>query len=91
MSQSPATFRLGLDLGSTAAKAVLIDASGYILECRADTSGIPPQEAAARLSREILDRHGLACAAKVDIGYGRALAERAGCKGKEITWHAPGC
>ncbi len=86
-------FRLGLDLGSTAAKAVLIDAGGDIVDMRLDESGRPPAEAAADLAREILAAASPGDAGRVATaatGYGRSLAERAGRKITEITCHALG-
>ena len=85
-----AEFRLGLDLGSTAAKAVLVDASGTIIGKRLDDSGRPPADAAADLVRSLLDDHGISEARTVATGYGRALAESAGRKVTEITCHARG-
>ncbi len=89
---SPA-FRLGLDLGSTAAKAVLVDAAGGIVDTRLDESGRLPAEAAADLAREILAANPAVVperVATVATGYGRALADRAGRKITEITCHAMG-
>ena len=89
-SGGPGRWRLGLDLGSTAAKAVLLNPDGGIAGTRLDVSGLPPAEAAEKLSRELLDEHGLREAATVATGYGRALAAKAGRKVTEITCHARG-
>ena len=83
-------WRLGLDLGSTAAKAVLIDASGTIRGMRLDVSGKPPADAAGELARALLAEQELEAAATVATGYGRALAGGAGRKVTEITCHARG-
>lgn len=82
--------RLGLDLGSTAAKAVLLAPDGTILGCELDMSGIPPAEAADRLAAELFGKHGVAAAKTVSTGYGRSLAGRADRKITEITCHARG-
>ncbi|MDR1519746.1 MAG: acyl-CoA dehydratase activase [Planctomycetota bacterium] len=84
----PAGLRLGLDLGSTAAKAVLIDAGGAILATRLDASGRPPDEVVADLLRGLPDGAGTAAVAAT--GYGRSLVGCAERKITEITCHARG-
>lgn len=85
-------FRLGLDLGSAVAKAVLIDAAGDIVGMRLDASGGPPAAMAAALARSLLDEAGVAAeeVAAAATGYGRSLAGQAGRKITEITCHARG-
>lgn len=87
-------YRLGLDLGSTAAKAALIDAAGAILGLRLDASGQTPADAAAGLAETLLGEHNLAPdnpdVGIVATGYGRSLAGSAGRKVTEITCHARG-
>lgn len=85
-----ASFRLGLDLGSTAAKAVLIDANGVIVEAALDDTGGAPAGIAAGLSRRLLSARGVPDAPTVATGYGRSLAEAASRKVTEITCHARG-
>ncbi|MDR3077618.1 MAG: acyl-CoA dehydratase activase, partial [Planctomycetota bacterium] len=84
-------LRLGLDLGSTSSKAVLIDAAGALVATRLDDSGHPSKEKADGLAREILA--GLGSGLDVSLtatGYGRALVDGAGSKITEITCHAKG-
>ena len=83
-------YRLGLDLGSTATKAVLLAPDNTILETVLDNSGCPPAEAADAITRELLQKYGLDSVAAVATGYGRALAETANRKITEITCHARG-
>ena len=92
-AQPESRWRLGLDLGSTAAKAVLLAPDGTMAGMRIDTSGIPPSEAADGLARGILADHGVGDGDEVAVvatGYGRSLAGSAGRKVTEITCHAKG-
>lgn len=84
------TWRLGLDLGSTAAKAVLLDAAGAIRGHCLDDSGKAPDEAAEGLSAALLAECGAAEVRVVATGYGRSLAGKAGRTVTEITCHAKG-
>ncbi len=92
------TYRLGLDLGSTAAKAALIDESGVLLGTRLDTSGKSPADAAQILAAALLADYGLtgenAAVKTVATGYGRSLAGTAAGANiravTEITCHARG-
>jgi CoA-substrate-specific enzyme activase, putative len=85
-------WRLGLDLGSTASKAVLMAPNGDIVAMRLDASGTPPAEAARLLASQLVDEFVPAgvSVSHVATGYGRALAGQAGRKVTEITCHARG-
>lgn len=82
--------RIGLDLGSTAAKAILLDPAGEILGTRLNASGMPPAEAARMLAQSLIEEFGIKGASTVATGYGRAMAAQAGRKVTEITCHAKG-
>lgn len=82
--------RLGLDLGSTAAKAVLLGPDDGILETILDQSGRPPAEIADDIARAVRERHAPESLSTVATGYGRALAQTAARKITEITCHARG-
>jgi predicted CoA-substrate-specific enzyme activase len=83
-------YRLGLDLGSTAAKAVLLAPDDTILETVLDDSGQPPAAVAAAIAAALRRQYGLDDLSAVATGYGRALAEMASRKVTEITCHARG-
>ncbi len=85
-------WRLGVDLGSTASKAVLIDPADRLIGMRLDASGKPPADAARDLAGQLRAEHVPAGEeiSQVATGYGRALAEQAGKKVTEITCHARG-
>ncbi|MCL2001130.1 MAG: 2-hydroxyglutaryl-CoA dehydratase, partial [Planctomycetes bacterium] len=86
-------FRLGLDLGSAAAKAVLIDRDGGIVDMCLDASSRLPAEAAADLTRKILAANLIGDMGRVAVavtGYGRSLAGLAGRTITEISCHALG-
>ncbi len=83
-------YRLGLDLGSTAAKAILLAPDGAVLERVLDVSGEPPAAVAAAIERNLRRQYGLDSLPAVATGYGRALAEMASRKVTEITCHARG-
>ena len=88
------TYRLGLDLGSTASKAALIDDEGVLLGTLVDASGRPPADAARELAAALLSAHGLSpetdSIKTVATGYGRSLAGTAARTVTEITCHARG-
>ena len=88
--KTPGAWRLGLDLGSTAVKAVLLDPGGAICDFRLDASGAKPTDAADRLVRDILSRNNIADARMAATGYGRNLAGRTCRTVTEITCHARG-
>lgn len=82
---------IGIDIGSTSAKAAVVDDSGKILFCRAIPTGWSGGDAATQLS-EILSEAGfdpllLPCAA---TGYGRVNVPYAGKRVTEISCHARG-
>jgi predicted CoA-substrate-specific enzyme activase len=82
---------LGVDIGSTTAKAVLLDESGRELGRRIRPTGHDPRAAAARLRAELLAGRGDAAGlAVVATGYGRSLVDYAGHTVTEITCHARG-
>jgi predicted CoA-substrate-specific enzyme activase len=83
---------LGVDIGSTTAKAVLLDGSGRELGSAIHPTGHDPRAAAARLREQLLAGLGAAGAEvrAVATGYGRALAEYADQTITEITCHARG-
>ena len=83
-------YRLGLDLGSTAAKAVLLNPEGEIVETVLDASGAPPSDTAKDIAAALRGKYGLADIPTVATGYGRSLAGNAGRKVTEITCHARG-
>lgn len=86
-------WRLGLDLGSTAAKAVLLDPGTNIAGTLLDASGKPPSEAAEYLGRSLAEQCGLDPSTPLSIvatGYGRSLTGMAARKITEITCHARG-
>ena len=84
---------LGVDVGSTTTKALLLDAGLKALGSRLVRTGHQPREAADRLRAELLAAAGLASDAAVPAvatGYGRALVGWAGATVTEITCHARG-
>lgn len=87
-------YRLGLDLGSTAAKAALLDGEGVLLGVRLNAEGKPPAEAARGLADALLAEYGLSAepdAVRIlATGYGRAFAGAAIRSVTEITCHARG-
>lgn len=89
-SDRPATddWRLGLDLGSTAAKAVLLDPKGVIKDYCLLPSGAAAQDTARQLAETLLSRNGVVSARRLATGYGRSLA--GGKTVTEITCHARG-
>lgn len=89
-SATHGAWRLGLDLGSTATKAVLLDPDGKIRDFRLDVSGVAPAAAADRLMGKILADNGVADAKLVATGYGRNLAGKACRTVTEISCHARG-
>lgn len=83
-------FGIGLDLGSTAAKAVLVDATGQVIDKAIDVINVEPAKTAAMLRHELLTRNGIEQAALVATGYGRSLAENVDKQITEISCHARG-
>ncbi len=85
-------YRIGLDLGSTASKGVILGPDGAVLAREIVPSGHTPAETAARLAERLTggldvppDRLGA-----VATGYGRNMASLAQKKITEITCHAKG-
>ena len=89
VATSQTAWRLGIDLGSTAAKAVLLDPNGAIRDFRLDVSGIDPTTA-DRLVESILAENDVPDARVTATGYGRNLAGKAGRTITEISCHARG-
>jgi predicted CoA-substrate-specific enzyme activase len=85
-------MRLGVDIGSTTSKAVLLDASGALVASRLARTGHQPREVAARLRGELLAAAGAEGGEvrTVATGYGRAMVESADHTVTEITCHARG-
>ncbi|MDR2391377.1 MAG: acyl-CoA dehydratase activase [Planctomycetota bacterium] len=90
IAKRPGTFRLGLDLGSAAAKAALLDDGDSILALRLDVSGRPPGKILDDLYLDLSSFGDLSGIAVVATGYGRSLVERADRRLTEITCHARG-
>lgn len=84
------SFGLGLDLGSTAGKAVLVDGTGNVIDKAIDVVNVEPAKTAVALRKELLERNGIKHAALVATGYGRSLADNADKQVTEITCHARG-
>ena len=88
------TLALGLDIGSTASKAVLLDADRTMLAAHTVPTGADGRAAAARLREVVLD--GRAAGDRdgglrvVATGYGRALIDFADRAVTEITCHGRG-
>jgi predicted CoA-substrate-specific enzyme activase len=85
-------MRLGIDVGSTTTKAVLLDGELRKLGSRLAPTGHEPRAAAGRLRAELLAESG---AGEGDVravatGYGRAMVESADRTVTEITCHARG-
>ncbi|HWR97291.1 MAG TPA: acyl-CoA dehydratase activase, partial [Candidatus Methanoperedens sp.] len=84
---------LGIDIGSLAAKGVLLDAAGRVAAWTVIPSGHDHPHAAEEVTRLVLDAAGAepgALLGTVGTGYGRASIARAGRKVTEITCHAHG-
>ncbi len=85
-------YRLGLDLGSTTSKAVILAPDQSLLGHAILRSNHTPSETAQELIDRIVDQHHLVSAdlAVVATGYGRSQAEKAARAVTEITCHAKG-
>ena len=84
---------LGIDIGSLAAKGVLLDADGQVAAWTVIPSGHDHPRAAEEVTRLVLEAAGVgpgALLGAVGTGYGRASIARAGRKVTEITCHARG-
>ncbi len=83
---------LGVDIGSTTSKAVLLNAEGACLAKALRKTGHQPRAVAAELREELLTGAGTGAgaASTVATGYGRAMVEFAANTVTEITCHARG-
>jgi (R)-2-hydroxyacyl-CoA dehydratese activating ATPase len=86
-------YALGVDLGSTTAKAVVVDDRGELVSSAVVTMGAVSRKAAQRAIDEVLDAAGLTAdgiARTVSTGYGRRLVPMSDRSFTEITCHARG-
>ncbi|MBI4704156.1 MAG: 2-hydroxyglutaryl-CoA dehydratase [Deltaproteobacteria bacterium] len=86
-------YFLGLDVGSSTCKAVLVDGAGAVVGASIVPTGARNLDAIARARREALDRAQAApaqVAAPVATGYGRDRVEGRLAAVTEITCHARG-
>lgn len=83
-------WRIGLDLGSTAAKAVLVDAGGRVADRAIDRSRGEPAAIADKLVNELSARNNVRTGRIVATGYGRSMAGSAARTVTEISCHALG-
>jgi predicted CoA-substrate-specific enzyme activase len=86
-------FVMGVDLGSTTAKAVVVDQDGVLRGSRVDQMGAVSREAMARamdaaLTAAGVTSHDIRCI--ISTGYGRKLVPGADRSFTEITCHARG-
>ncbi|GAB6063501.1 acyl-CoA dehydratase activase [Deferrisoma palaeochoriense] len=82
---------LGLDLGSSWSKAVLLDPEGRVAARALRRTGIRFEEAAAALRDEVLAKAGVpGVACTVATGYGRRNVPFADARRTEISCHAKG-
>jgi predicted CoA-substrate-specific enzyme activase len=85
------TRLLGIDIGSTTAKAAVLDEGGRLLGWRLLPTGHDGRAVARQLREELLGRLGIRDAPPaVATGYSRALVDWAGKTVTEITCHARG-
>jgi predicted CoA-substrate-specific enzyme activase len=83
-------FRIGIDLGSTTTKAVVIDGVGRIVATTLERSEPKAGEQAKRLISHLADTTGAKDAPVIATGYGRKLVPTAAKIVTEITCHARG-
>ncbi|MDW7708938.1 MAG: acyl-CoA dehydratase activase [Deferrisomatales bacterium] len=86
-------FFLGIDLGSSWSKAVLLDADGQVRARVLRRTGISFEDVAAELRQEALDTDGAPgdrLAFTVTTGYGRRNVAFADARRTEISCHAAG-
>ncbi len=84
------TLTLGVDIGSTTSKSVLLDGKGAILHHDVIPTGSNGREAAESLRERALRAFPEAPSGTVATGYGRALVPYADRTVTEITCHARG-
>lgn len=85
------THLLGIDIGSTTAKAAVLDGGGRLLGSHLLPTGHDGRAVAKRLRDELLGRLGIReTPPTVSTGYSRALVDWAGKTVTEITCHARG-
>ena len=87
-------YFVGVDIGASAAKVVVIDASGAVLGRAVARSGTDFSAVAERLLDQALGQAGLdrgQVTAAVSTGYGRRNVAYAGENRTEISCHAAGC
>ena len=88
-----AWYTMGVDLGSTTAKAVIVDQDGSVVASRVIQMGAVSKQAVQRAIDAVLGDAGLAqsdIARTISTGYGRKLVEVADKTFTEITCHARG-
>jgi len=93
MNRSDATLTLGVDLGSTAIKAVLLADGMTVKACRVALTGHNARQSAEQLVAALLDEAGVTpdqVARTVATGYGRLYYDPADREVSEITCHARG-
>ncbi len=79
---------LGIDIGSTTSKVVVLDAAGKVVESKITPTGASPASTGEALIAELSGKHSIA---KVySTGYGRSLIACADKRLTEITCHAVG-
>ena len=83
-------FYLGLDLGSTTIKAVLLDNKLNIKEQALIPTGTDPKKSALALQQRLLNNYQVDNLTLIATGYGRSLVENANKTVTEITCHAKG-
>ncbi|MFW9909402.1 MAG: acyl-CoA dehydratase activase [Candidatus Thorarchaeota archaeon] len=83
---------IGVDVGSTTTKAVLVNSEAEILATYLMTTGASATASASKCIKEICDKAGVQAedAVIIGTGYGRALVEFANRKITEITCHSVG-
>ncbi|MBI5535105.1 MAG: 2-hydroxyglutaryl-CoA dehydratase [Deltaproteobacteria bacterium] len=83
-------LRIGIDLGSTTTKAVVLDASGKIVATALERSEPRAGDQAQRMIAELVRKTGAEGAPVIATGYGRKLVPGASKVVTEITCHARG-
>lgn len=89
-NETDSRWRIGLDLGSTSAKGVLIDPEGAIVAMKLEQANTAPAETADRMVAAFTNEHNLSSPSVAATGYGRSLAGMAVRTITEISCHARG-